>query len=184
MPVSDSLETDRWERQLVPARYSLRVVRSLELEGVPANEVLAETDLRVDDLAGDATITHEQQRSIYANAASLTKRPSLGLALSERQPVGDRGVYGYAIQSSADLAQALRILVEYQEIVGPLLSMRVSEDEEVATIAFDESFPLEGASRVAREEAVAILLNHVVLLAVPRPTPIEIRFDLEPGDGA
>lgn len=182
MPANDPIGASRWERQPVRARYSLRVVEVLGSEGVSAPEVLEGTGLEERDLVGDATITQHQQRTIYSNAASLTQQRNLGRVLSERQAIGDHGVYGYAVQSSVNLAQALRILIEYQRVVGPLLTMYVEDDSEVARVGFREEFRLGRASRVAREEAVALALNHVILIAEPRPVPIGIYFDLEPGD--
>ena len=160
----------------VYCRYLLELLAE---EGVSPAAVLEGTDLEPADLEGrERRIRFAEQLRIYRNALKRSRLPGLGLRLGLRQRITDHGIFGYAIQSSADLAQAIRIVSRYQATQGPLLELALETDREVATIVLRERVPLGPIALMAREEWLASLVRQLLPLTDPPTEPLEILLDV------
>ncbi len=178
-PSSDSAQA----RSLVRARYCQHLVDLLVDEGVAADAVLAGTGLALRDLAPrDARIRYAQQCRIYENALALSCEPGLGFRLGRRERISDHGVFGYAIQSSASLAQAVRVTARYVATAGPLLDLAFESGPDTSAILLDELTPLGPIARMAREESLFVLARSLLGLSDPPTTPLEVCVDLPPLD--
>ncbi len=185
MELADLRDPAALERPIVRAGYCRHLVELLAEEGIAPEITLAGTGLRFADLADEEhRISHASQLRIYENAVARTRTPGLGFRLGHRERISDHGVIGYAIQSSANLAQAIRIALRYMATAGPLLSLELVEDGGEAGLIAREIFPLGRAGRMAREELTTILVEHLLALTSPPTRPLEARFDLPGGDDA
>ena len=185
MPRPDPREEAALHRPIVRSRYSQHLVELLVEEGVAPEAVLAGTGLGLGELTRrDARISFAQQARIYANALSLSQQPCLGFQLGHRQQVNDHGVFGYAIQSSADLAQAIRITVRYAATSGPLLALDFESSADTSAIVLTEFVSLGSIARMAREEHLLVLCRNLLKLSDPATQPLEVHVDLPPSDAA
>ncbi|MCG8590034.1 MAG: AraC family transcriptional regulator [Proteobacteria bacterium] len=170
-------------RPVVRARYCQHLVDLLAEEGVAPEAVLASTRLAPADLAKpEARISYAQQFRIYENALAQSREPALGFRLGRRERISDHGVFGYAIQSSADLAQAIRVIERYVTTVGPLLDLGFERSGDAAAITLSEVAPLGPIARMAREESLLVLVRSLLALTDPATRPLEVRVDLPPND--
>lgn len=183
MPPLDPRDRAALGRPVVRARYSQHLVDLLVEEGVAAEAVLAKTRLSPADLARrDLRISYAQQLRIYENALALSQEPGLGFRLGRRERISDHGVFGYAIQSSADLAQAIRVTARYVATTGPLLDLAFEVDGDLAVVALGEVVPLGPIARLAREEMLLVLSRGLLGLTDPATRPLEVRVDLPERD--
>ncbi len=139
-----------------PVVYSRLFLEKLAEEGVPASEVLAGTKLSPVDLAeSNNLISIAQQIRIYANIAELSKNPTVGLSQGRRILPHHHGVWGYAMQTAANLGQAIRIFNQYFDVAGPIARQILQVDGAVARWISTDVLPLEPARRVGVEEMLA-----------------------------
>ena len=99
---------------LEPVIYSRMFLEVLAEEGIEPGKLLTGTGLSAADLADPANlITVAQQIRIYANIAGQSKYPTVGLLNGQRVMPYHHGVWGYAMQTAANLGQAIRIFNQY-----------------------------------------------------------------------
>ncbi len=177
---------DDWlDQARVRPIYSRHLVELLAEEGVAPGAALRGSGLTRRDLEdSEGRISHRQQLRIYRNAATLTERPDLGVRLGVRQRMSDHGILGYAIQSSADLGQALRVAASYEHTAGPLMDLRLALAGGTASLVLDEVLPLGEAGWLARQEMVTLLAKTLFALSDPRTAPLAIDLDLAETDVA
>lgn len=80
---------------------------------------------------------HPENESLrlLANVLASVKRPDLGLDVGRRMDVHQLGVFGYALLNSPTGADALKLLLQYQRIVMPHLTIELrSRGGEVAIV--------------------------------------------------
>lgn len=171
------------QRPLMRSGYCRHLVELLAEEGVAADAVLEGTGLSAEDLADrERRVSYADALRIYANALDHSREPGLGLRLGLRQRVSDHGIFGYAIQSSADLAQATRIAIRFLAATGPLLDLSLETEGDVASLVLREVLPLGPIGRMAREEHVVVVIQNLLGLTEPATVPLEVHLDLPPRD--
>ena len=171
------------ERPVVRARYCQHLVELMTDAGVTETAVLEGTGLLPGALQeADLRISYAQQLRIYENTLRASPEPGLGFRLARRQRMSDHGVFGYAIQSSADLAQALRVTERYAVTTGPLLETELRADGANAVIELREVLPLGPIARMAREEMLGLFVHSLFRLGDPPTKPTRVLVDL-PDDG-
>ncbi|NKB37641.1 MAG: helix-turn-helix domain-containing protein [Gammaproteobacteria bacterium] len=139
-----------------PVIYSRIFLEILAEEGIEPARLLQGTDLTVADLADPANlITVTQQIRIYANIASQSKHPAVGLLSGQRFMPHHHGVWGYAMQSAANLGQAIRIFNQYFDVAGPIARQVLQIDGKVARWQSLDVLPIEPARRVGVEEMLS-----------------------------
>jgi len=174
-----------------PVIYARLFLEVLAEEGVSASDVLAGTGLSPVDLAESKNLmTIAQQIRIYANIARLARHPAIGLLQGQKILPHHHGVWGYAMQTAANLGQAIRIFDRYFAVAGPIARQSLVVDSEVARWVSRDVLPSEPARRVAVEEMVSgnfMLCRHLtegkfklrqLLLDYPAPTGYEAYEDL------
>ena len=76
--------------------------------------------------------------STYVNAVEYATDsyaiPDLGFLVGEHTTVLEHGVLGYALLSSPNLRESLNRFVRYQYLQGPLLTIRFSSNDSIATL--------------------------------------------------
>lgn len=168
------------DERVYPAYELAPLLHVLHEEGVEASAALAGTDLREADLRSIATRLSRRQLLIaFANAQRLARSPTLALQAGGRVRASDRGIYGYALLSSATPQEAFDFIVKYQRFVGPPVSLDYRREGDI--IVWHPG-PLAGAessaelSRFALEYHVAMVLNLLRDAVGSDFSPIELRL--------
>jgi len=139
-----------------PVIYARLFLEVLAEEGVSASDVLVGTGLSPVDLAESKNLmTIAQQIRIYANIAQLTRNPTIGLLQGQRILPHHHGVWGYAMQTAANLGQAIRIFNQYFAVAGPIARQSLEVDRAIARWVSRDVLPSEPARRVAIEEMLS-----------------------------
>ena len=167
----------------VPTSYVRHIAESLVSQGYALGSLLAGTGLRESLFQHpDREISFEQQLQVYENAARMHRDPAFGLGLGSTLRPGDHGVLGYAVYSSADLAQALRIVERFQHLVGPLLSVSMDAAGDHFAVELQSAAPLGAAERLARDEYLALIGVGLLGISEPPTQPIEVSLEYEVED--
>ncbi len=141
---------------LEPVIYSRMFLEILAEEGIEPGKILSGTGLSAADLADPANlITVTQQIRIYANIANLSRRSTVGLHQGQRIMPHHHGVWGYAMQTAANLGQAIRIFNQYFDVAGPIARQTLQIDGKVARWQSLDVLPVEPARRVGMEEMLS-----------------------------
>lgn len=174
-----------------PSVYARLFLKVVEKEGVSANEVLEGTGLSNKDLLNSKTLLSiEQLVRIYANIAKASNNPTVGLLQGQQILPHHHGVWGYAMQTAADLSQAIRIFNKYFDVAGPIARQILEIEGETARWISKDVLPREPARRVGVEEMLSgnyTLLKHLsdgnfklqeLRLDYPRPVGYETYEEL------
>ena len=144
------------ETPLEPVIYSRIFLEVMAEEGVEPGKLLTGTGLTVADLADPANMmTVTQQICIYANIARQTKCSTVGLLSGQRVMPHHHGVWGYAMQTAANLGQAIRIFNQYFDVAGPIARQMLQIDGKTARWQSLDVLPVEPARRVGVEEMLS-----------------------------
>ena len=166
------------DAKIEPVVYTRLFLEVMAEEGVQASEVLADTGLSAVDLADPKnSISIAQQIRIYANIAKCSKNPTIGLVQGQRVLPQHHGVWGYAMQTSANLGQALRIFNQYFQVAGPIARQIIQVDGTSARWISQDVVPNEPARRVGLEEMLSGNFNLFRHLTDNRFSLQELRVD-------
>ena len=142
--------------QIEPVIYARLFLDALADVGVQASEVLDGTGFSAADLADPKNLmTIAQQIRIYTNIAQVCSHPTIGLVQGAQIKPHHHGVWGYAMQTAANLGQAIRIFNQYFDVAGPIARQTLQVDGRVARW-ISRDILLEGPGRrVAVEEMIS-----------------------------
>ncbi|MFT5132322.1 MAG: AraC-like DNA-binding protein [Gammaproteobacteria bacterium] len=169
---------------LEPVIYSRMFLEVLAEEGVEPVKLLKGTGLSAADLADPANlITVTQQICIYANIASQSKCPTVGLLSGQRVMPHHHGVWGYAMQTAANLGQAIRIFNQYFDVAGPIARQLLQIDGKLAHWQSVDVLPVEPARRVGVEEMLSGNFNLCKQLTAGKFKLKSLHLDYPPPDG-
>jgi AraC-like DNA-binding protein len=89
------------------------------------------------------------------NIASLTRHPAVGLLHGQRIMPHHHGVWGYAMQTAANLGQAIRIFNQYFDVAGPIARPILHIDGRSVRWQSVDVLAIEPARRVGVEEMLS-----------------------------
>jgi len=139
-----------------PVIYTRLFLDVLAKHGVQANEVLEGTGLSPVDLADPKNLMSiVQQIHIYTNIAQLCSHPTIGLIQGQQIKLHHHGVWGYAMQTAANLGQAIRIFNQYFDVAGPIARQFLQVNGTVARWISRDVVLEEPGRRVAVEEMIS-----------------------------
>jgi len=93
----------------IPSNYSRLIARELGLQARDVSDLLAMTQLSVDQfLHEDTLLTPQQQLQILHNSLCLANDDTFGLRLGQRLTSPTHGAMGFLVNSSPDLFTALK----------------------------------------------------------------------------
>lgn len=119
--------------------YLILFLRLLDDIGVDSQAVVRATGVTLQQLERSS-----QADAIVQQALRETDMEGLGLSFGQRLNITSHGVFGYALMSSANVGDALKLLLQYNRILVPEMTVElVSAGEEVA---------LRGSARQLRPE--------------------------------
>jgi hypothetical protein len=110
----------------IPTIFSKLLLDLLAEMGFHPSALLRGTGVELSAIADlEARINLDQQIAIYQNAMRVSGKGGLGLLQGQRMGPNYLGIVGYAIQTSANLGQALRTLVNYSSISVSLMDFQI-----------------------------------------------------------
>ena len=171
--------------EMLLAPYLGAIVRQLEAAGVPADQVLAGTDLRPADLEQDELRVPESQcLAVLDQARALGWSRDMALELGLGMDLGSHGFLGYAVLASRTLGDALVLAVRYFRTRTGLITVSLFEEGDQAVLQFEEGVPLRGLFPWLMDVLLASTLRSCEQLfggPPPAATEICLGYRLEPG---
>lgn len=171
---------------VTPSVYPKLFLNLMMEEGVRPHQVLDGTGLSENDLNDSKTfLTIDQLIRVYANIAEASNNPTIGLLQGQQILPHHHGVWGYAMQTAADLGQSIRIFNKYFDVAGPIARQILKINSKEARWITEGVLALEPARRVGVEEMISgnyTLLMHLsdgkfklkeLSLDYPRPVGYE-----------
>jgi len=133
-----------WDKQSMhnqqsdtPIFYSKLLLDLLSEHGFHASQILSGTGIEISAMADpEYKINTNQQNAIYENALKLSKIDGLGLLHGIRILPPNLGIVGYAVQTSTNLRQAIKLVVHYSLVAGSLMEfqLRTESDTMILTL--------------------------------------------------
>jgi AraC-like DNA-binding protein len=115
----------------------------LQCEGVALSELFARTGLQPGDIDNAyAPMSPTQRMAVFANAQKLSPGSDVALRAGARQRIGDFGIYGFAMASSATFGDGLEFGIAHMQPAMPFLrpTLRVQGDVAILACAPAERF--------------------------------------------
>lgn len=170
----------------VYAGHLLELVGTL---GIEHSKLLSGTGLTQHDFAQTPgqpapRISFAQQLQVYHNAVRHYPGDDLGIQLGQRIKISDHGVVGFAVQSSRNLAEALRIALRFFTVAGPLFNLKLESTSTETVVVLTEIVPLEEVLPVALDEVLTIFANHFLAQTDPRTAATVVYVPYAPGGNA
>ena len=118
-----------FERRIFLPHTLAAIVAELSRQGVDASAALEGTGLVAPELDSHTTrVSYRQLEVVVRNALRLSSDPAIGLKAGLRMHISAYGMYGYALLTSATLAEARTFAARYVRIIGPLCDLELSDD--------------------------------------------------------
>lgn len=163
-------------RSPAAVRYAVGVARR---EGVPASRLLAGTGLTEDGLVAlGYAIDQEAEFALTANLIGELGDPvRVGIDVGSQIKVGDLGIWGYALISSATGGEAVSVAIAYVSLSPTLLNPQPARSGDIASVVLrDEHLPIDVRDYYcARDLSALPLLMRTAGLDMSSLTA-EIRF--------
>src|SRR4051812_11782157 len=94
----------------------------LQCEGVALSDLFARTGLEPGDIDNAyAPMSQAQRMAVFANAQRLSSDSDVALRAGARQRIGDFGIYGFAMASSARFRDGLEFGIAHMQPAMPFL---------------------------------------------------------------
>ncbi len=169
-----------FDRRIYPAYKLTSLVEVLAEEDVPGTDVLAGSDILLEDLSAASTrISYRQLATVFRNALRLSRSPLLAMRAGRRMRLTSCGIFGYALMCSASPQEAFDFTVKYQRILGPAVGGGYRRDGDTIVWTLEPLItrdPADDVYRFALEFHMAIALNLLRDAIHPDFKPQEIRL--------
>jgi AraC-like DNA-binding protein len=129
----------------------------------------------------EARISHLQKIALFGNVKRLSPEPAIGLIAGQRQRISDFGVFGYAVLTSATMADAVAFGIKHVRLAGPVLEKSFRIEGDVAMFEGHDVIALGPLLPLATEfwfSSIHALIGHVTerpyrgrRLLLPYPAP-------------
>ncbi|HVN43377.1 MAG TPA: AraC family transcriptional regulator ligand-binding domain-containing protein [Steroidobacteraceae bacterium] len=141
-------------QERLPSRYFATLLDYLESTGVTRGEVLRAARIRSFDPRGQLTVA--QTEAVLEAAERLTGRQDLGFELGRRVKATSHDILGYALLTSATLAEVFRLLSNYQRLIQPFFALRVQRRAGRVELLYVPVAALTPRGMRNLEEAIAV----------------------------
>ncbi len=133
-------------RHSVLAAYARALLRVTERRGVPREMALEGTGLRCADIEEPGgRVPLEPMLALIARARELTGEPGLGVHVALESPLSMYGYLGFGMLSAPSLGDVIGLLVEYERVLGTVLTFRLERQDPLAFLVVEEGADLGGA---------------------------------------
>jgi AraC-like DNA-binding protein len=148
--------------------------------GIQASAVLRGTGVDLSTVADSGfKLDVRQQDAIYENALNISGIQGLGLLHGEKIHLTHLGILGYALQSSRDVRQALKILIHYNPVSGARMDAHLRSEGSAMVLGFSNvTTPVNLRQYVIEEHLVSI--NRILkLMTGDRFCALDVRYDYD-----
>lgn len=170
------------EQKIYPGHKIAAIVGVMAENGVSPAQVLSGTGIARDQLA-TARVSYRQMLTVFENARRLSPSdPSVPFRAGQRMHLTSYGMLGYAKLSSADHGASLEFGVRHQRINGPLLEVRVREENGIGIGTYEPIPGIALSDDLHRFLTEFYLVSHMTLatdLCGPSFRYIELRIGYE-----
>jgi AraC-like DNA-binding protein len=141
------MTTRALERHTMAASYALHLLDLLERWPIAPDRLLEESGIRPETLVDPtARLPVPAVLRLIELARRETREPGLGILLGYEMRTSWHGFLGFALMSASTLRQAIELTSRFAPIRTTALGLRLGQEGDQASIAFDELAPL-GAVR-------------------------------------
>lgn len=145
--------------------------------GISEQQLLHNTGLTVVDTQADVSFTAKQLNTLCANALHLSNDMQLGLKVGSQFDLPSQGIFGYALMTSSTVGDALKLLVRYNRVILPSITIELkSREGRTEVLARAEHLPLE-LERFYCELLYAAILNSRHILFDTPATNFQLELD-------
>lgn len=151
------------DQKIYPAHKIAAIVGALAENGVSSARALEGTGVAPDELAA-ARVSYRQMLTVYGNAQRVAAAdPSLPFRAGQRMHLTSFGMLGYAKLSSPDHGSSLEFGVRHQRINGPLLEVRVHQQNGIGASVYEPIAGLDMSDELFRFITEFYLTSHMTL---------------------
>ena len=100
-------------------------------------DLLLGTDLSIDQVKREASITVAQQLGIFANAMRVAKNTTWALELADSLDISSHGPLGFAALSAPTLGDGIDVLAKFARIRAPYMNYRVEAMKDRIALVVD-----------------------------------------------
>lgn len=162
----------------IPTIFSKLLIDLVSEMGFHPSALLRGTGVELSAIADlEARINLDQQVAIYQNAIRVSGKGGLGLLQGQRMRLNYLGIVGYAIQTSANLGQALRTLVNYSSISGALMDFQLQAHGDLQVLAATNISVRGDVKRHVLEEHLVTVDRILKTITGGKFSPVRVTFD-------
>ena len=162
----------------IPTIFSKILLDLLAEMGFHPSALLRGTGVELSAIADlEARINLDQQIAIYQNALRVSGKAGLGLLQGQRSGLNYLGIVGYAIQTSANLGQALRTLVNYSSISGALMDFHLQAHGDLQVLSVTNISARGDVRRHMLEEHLVTVDRILKTITGGKFSPTRVTFD-------
>lgn len=126
------------ERRIFSPNSLAAIVAELSEQGIEASALLEGTGVAASELGAHTTrVSYRQIEAAVRNALRLSRDPALALRAGLRMHVTAYGMYGYALLSSATLAEAGGFAARYVRVSGPFCDVGLSNEDTTTFVTLE-----------------------------------------------
>jgi len=149
----------------------------LREQGVKEDDLLETTQLRSIDLSKPIFLTRQQADTICSNAIKLSKDKALGIRLGLRLNMVALGILGYALMTSANVGDALKLLLRYNQAILPSMAVEiVTSQEGVILVGKAPQLPVQ-LERFYLDTLYSAVVNNVRILTGEANVSMSLDLD-------
>ncbi len=164
--------------QLIPSHYLVNLLDYVSAEGISVDEVLSKAGISFKVINDpDGTLTLKQFADMFKYASVISKQPQLGLLLGRKLGITAHGILGYAVMSSATVAEALELVVKYFQTRTPLAALSLEHREQQSCLVLTELYQLPEIQITFIETVVSTLTTLMIFLSENKAPFTEINLN-------
>lgn len=157
--------------------YLKILVSLVQNYGVNSRELLAGTHISPHQLQGQLDLKEDQFILLCQRAIELTGDSALGLRFGQGININTIGVLGYALMSSATIADVLQILLQYHRMVMPTVSLSLTTNKGAVALGCRGAHLSELEERFMLESFFAAVITCGRFLINNQPINVKLELD-------
>jgi AraC-like DNA-binding protein len=168
----------RKDEQQFPARYFALLVDELTSSGIDCAPMLAAAGIHTLDVPRGQLRLRQVER-LLEEAERVAGRRDLGFDFGRRVHISSHDVLGYALITSASMADAFRLLSHYQRLINPVFTLRLWRHGSKVDLVYRPHLPVSQRLMWFLQEAT-IVSNHFEFQRMldGRLGPYEVRMSM------
>lgn len=153
----------------------------LTSRGVDAPELMRHAGLSIGEVADpESQLPLNSVATLMELAAEATGDPCIGLSFAEIFPPGGTGVYGYLINNSATVGDAMSTAARFAGLLGQPFEVHYDKDEEGAVLWWCWPQSIAGPKKQYTSFALSLLVSRLRQLSKGNWEPVFVELPHEP----